>query len=84
MLLPRTPPHPPSPHPLNPHPHQSSQLINRYGIGTDREEESKVDRALEEDDKKKMADATWEFDGQVRAGLVGFDDGGACVRCVCV
>jgi hypothetical protein len=40
-------------------------LLTRYGIGTDREEESKVDRALEEDDKKKMAEATWVFDGQV-------------------
>ncbi|GBF90643.1 elongation factor EF-3 [Raphidocelis subcapitata] len=43
-----------------------STLIKVYGIGTDREEDSKVDRALEEEDKKRMAEATWEFDGQIR------------------
>ncbi|KAI8468023.1 MAG: elongation factor EF-3 [Monoraphidium minutum] len=41
-------------------------MFYRYGIGSDREEESKVDRALEEEDKKRMAEATWNFDNQVR------------------
>jgi elongation factor 3 len=57
----------PTNQPTNQQPTQTNpQKQNSYGIGTDREEDSKVDRALEEDDKKRMAEATWVFDGQTR------------------
>ena len=46
-----------------------NQNNNSYGAGADREGDAKVDRALEEEDKRRMAEATWTFDGQVRGGV---------------
>ena len=46
-------------------------MFKRFGRGEDTEEASKVDRQDEEEDKKKMADAVWMFDGHPRRfGLI--------------
>jgi len=38
----------------------------RFGMGEDKEESAKVTRQVEEDDKKRMAEAFWMFDGHQR------------------
>eukprot|EP00879_Flechtneria_rotunda_P012292 GHRR01012838.1.p1 GENE.GHRR01012838.1~~GHRR01012838.1.p1 ORF type:complete len:428 (+),score=174.32 GHRR01012838.1:930-2213(+) len=41
-------------------------MFKRFGMGQDVEDSHKVDRQAEEEEKKKMAEATWVFDGHPR------------------
>ena len=64
-----TAPPPPQSSKYTPNQTKPNQNNNSYGAGADREGDAKVDRALEEVDKRRMAEATWTFDGQVRGGV---------------